>query len=399
MLFEQMEPNERFRARRELARRRRRRRRAILVGLLLGITASLAAGARFVIGDEAGTKAATKGEPAAVRPKAKPYAVLPTPRALPAEVRGIHVTMALASLDGKIAEYLKLVDEGLNTIELDVKDENGEIGFVPSSVPLARAVGAAKPYYKPREAARLAHRKGVYLIGRVVTFEDPLLAAGRPGLAIKNPDGSNWRNDAGLGWTNPYDKRVWDYNVSIAEVAARAGFDEIQFDYVRFPTDGDVDSIVFPGKTATPPGWVIAEFVHYATKRLKPLGVRVSTDLFGLAAARDLGIGQVPRRLAKYVDAIYPMVYPSHYGSGEYGLSDPNASPGATVEWALSDFRQELKQGKAELIPWLQDFSYGRTYRLADVKAQIEAARLMGARGYLLWNPLGIYTPGALAPA
>ena len=194
----------------------------------------------------------------------------------------------------------------MNTIELDVKDENGEIGFVPSAVPLAREVGAAKPYYKPREAARLAHAKGVYLIGRVVVFEDPVLAAGRPELAIKNADGSVWRNQAGLGWTNPYDKRVWDYNVSIAEVAARAGFDEIQFDYVRFPTDGDVDAIVYPGKTATPPGWVIAEFVHYAAKRLKPLGVRVSTDVFGLSATRDLGIGQIPRRLAKYVDADLP---------------------------------------------------------------------------------------------
>ena len=135
------------------------------------------------------------------------------------------------------------------------------------------------------------------------------------------------------------------------------------------------------------------------SSRLKPLGVRVSVDVFGLSATHELGIGQKPGRLAKYVDAVYPMVYPSHYGAGEYGLENPNASPGATVEWSLADFRRELKQGKAELIPWLQDFSYGRTYRPADVKAQIEAARLMGARGYLLWNPLGIYTPGALAPA
>jgi hypothetical protein len=307
--------------------------------------------------------------------------------------------MALASLDGKLAEYLELVDDGLNTIELDVKDENGEVGFVTSAVPLAREVGAARPYYRPRKAAQMIHAKGVYLIGRVVVFEDPRLSAGRPELAVKNPDGSIWRNHAGLGWTNPYDKRVWDYNVSLAEVAARAGFDEIQFDYVRFPTDGDVESIVYPNKTSTPPGWVIAEFVHYAAKRLKPLGVRISTDVFGLAATRDLGIGQIPRRISKYVDAVYPMVYPSHYGPGEYGLEDPNGSPGPTVEWSLSDFRRELKASKAELIPWLQDFSYGRTYRLADVKAQIDAARLMGARGYLLWNPLGIYTPGALAPA
>ena len=144
---------------------------------------------------------------------------------------------------------------------------------------------------------------------------------------------------------------MWDYNVSIAEVAARAGFDEIQFDYVRFPTDGDVDSIVYPGKTATPPGWVIAEFVHYATKRLKPLGVRVSTDLFGLAATRDLGIGQVPRRLAKYVDAIYPMVYPSHFGSGEYGLEDPNGAPGATVEWALVGLPAGAEEGQGRADP------------------------------------------------
>ncbi len=397
MLFEQMEPNERFRARRDNARRRRRRRRVVAVGLLLAVTTSLAAGAKFAFQDK--EHAAAEAKPVKAPARSAPAAVGKTPRALPKEVRGIHVTMALASLDGKLAEYLKLTESGMNALELDVKDENGEVGFLTSAVPLAREVGAAKPYYRPREAARMVHAKGVYLIGRVVVFEDPRLSAGRPELAIKNPDGSIWRNHAGLGWTNPYDKRVWDYNVSIAEVAARAGFDEIQFDYVRFPTDGDVDSIVFPGKTSTPPSWVIAEFVHYATKRLKPLGVRVSADVFGLAATRDLGIGQIPKRLSKYLDAVYPMVYPSHYGPGEYGLEDPNASPGLTVEWSLSDFRRELKNGKAELIPWLQDFSYGRTYELSDVRAQIDAARLMGARGYLLWNPLGIYTPGALAPA
>jgi hypothetical protein len=397
MLFEQMEPNERFRARRAAARRRRRRRRALAFGFLLAVTTSLAAGAKFVLPGEQARVAAAEKQPAVAKPVSQP--VVKQPRALPDEVRGIHVTMALASLDGKFEEYLELVDEGLNTIELDVKDENGEVGFVTSAVPLARAVGAAKPFYKPREVARLAHAKGVYLIGRVVVFEDPVLASGRPDLAIKTADGSVWRNHAGLGWTNPYDKRVWDYNVAIGVAAARAGFDEIQFDYVRFPTDGDVDGIVYPGKTATPPGWVIAEFVHYAAKRLKPLGVRVSADVFGLSATRNMGIGQIPRRLSKYVDAMYPMVYPSHYGAGEYGLADPNAAPGETVEWSLSHFRRELKQSKAELIPWLQDFSYGRTYGLADVRAQIEAARLMGARGYLLWNPLGIYTPGALAPA
>ncbi len=396
MLFEPLEPNERFRARREASRRRQRRRRSIAVALLLAALLGLAAGATVISGDEHAVRAAAKP---VVTPTPKPKPVAPQPRALPEEVRGVHVTMALASLDGKLDEYLSLTDEGLNTIELDIKDENGEVGFVASAVPLATQVGAARPYYKPRQVAKAAHARGVYLIGRVVMFEDPRLSEGRPELAIQTSGGAIWRNDAGLGWTNPYDRRVWDYNVSIAEVAARAGFDEIQFDYVRFPTDGDIDGIVYPGKTATPPAWVIAEFVHYAATRLKPLGVRISTDVFGLAATRDLGIGQMPKRIAKYVDAVYPMVYPSHYGPGEYGLDDPNASPGETVRYSLSHFRRELRSSKATLIPWLQDFSYGRTYGLADVQAQISAARQMGARGYLLWNAAGVYTPGALAPA
>ena len=149
MLFEQMEPNERFRARREARRRRRRRRRAVLVGFLLGVTATMAAGARFVIGDDAATNAAAPISEPAAEPTREGGAQ--TPRALPAEVRGIHVTMALASLDGKLAEYLKLVGEGMNTIELNIKDENGEIGFLPSrcrsrvrSEPRSRTTSPAK---------------------------------------------------------------------------------------------------------------------------------------------------------------------------------------------------------------------------------------------------------------
>ncbi|HWG54986.1 MAG TPA: putative glycoside hydrolase [Gaiellaceae bacterium] len=391
MLFEPLEPHERFRARREAARRRRRRRRRLVAALALSIVAVVALGAQ--VGRE--HDAPAPAPPPLAAADAQPA---PQPVPLPDEVRGVHVTMALASLPRKLDEYLALQEEGLNTIQLDVKDENGEIGFIPSAVPLATQVGAAKPYYRPRAVAKLLAERGIYLIGRVVVFEDPRLSEGAPELALKNPDGSVWRNHAGLGWTNPYDRRVWDYNVSIAEVAARAGFDEIQFDYVRFPSDGDVDSIVFPVTTDTPRGWVIPEFVHYAAKRLKPLGVRVSADVFGLAATRDLGIEQIPRRLARHLDAVYPMVYPSHYGSGEFGLADPHAAPGETVAHSLAHFRRELRGTRAAMIPWLQDFSHGRTYGLAEVRAQVEAARKLGARGYLLWNPEGVYTPGALTP-
>jgi hypothetical protein len=360
---------------------------------LLAAVASLALGAQ-VLKTGSRAPAARQGQAA---PQGKKWAI-PKPRALPTEVRGVHVTAPLASIRGKLDDYLSLTSEGLNTIELDVKDENGDIGFVPSAVPLALKIGAAKPYYRPREVVAAAHAQGVYLIGRVVVFEDPRLSRARPDLAIQRPDGSVWTNAAGLGWTNPYDRRVWEYNVSVAEVAARMGFDEIQFDYLRFPSDGPIADAVYPGKTATAPGWVIAQFAQYAAQRLKPLGVRISVDVFGLAATRDLGIGQVPRRLARYVDAIYPMAYPSHFRSGEYGLDDPNAAPGETVFMSLAHFQRELRGRSAKLIPWLQDFSLGRPYTLAEVKAQIESARLHDVKGYLLWNPLGVYTPGALAP-
>ncbi|MDX6413063.1 MAG: hypothetical protein QOH23_473 [Gaiellaceae bacterium] len=390
-ILQPVDPNERSRRRRRLQRRRHRIRRAVAALVLVGLVAGFAYGARSLTGGK-GT-----ASPAAVTAPKKKAKAMPN---LPKEVRGVHVTVALASLPGKLDDYIAMSKHGLNTIELDVKDENGEIGFISSSVPLSVAIGAAKPYYKPRQVARKVHAAGLYLIGRVVTFEDPVLSEKRPQLALHNPDGSVWHTNGGLGWTDEYDKRVWDYNIGIAKAAARAGFDEIQFDYVRFPSDGNIDAIVYPAKPKKnePKAWTIARFAHYAAKQLHPLGVRVSVDVFGLAATRDLGIGQMPSRLAKYVDAVYPMVYPSHFNAGEYGLADPNYDPGMTVTDALTDFDRQLHGTKARLVPWLQDFSLGKTYTYADVMAQIDAARAFKTAGFLLWNPLGLYTNQALAP-
>ena len=302
--------------------------------------------------------------------------------------------MGLASLPGKLQHYLAI--PGLNAIELDVKDENGRIGFVPSGVPLARRIGAAAPYYRARQVTRAVHEHGAYLIGRVVTFEDPVLSAKRPELAIHSSDGSLWRNNAGLGWTNPYDRRVWRYNVDVAVAAAKAGFDEIQFDYVRFPSDGDLSLIRYPRVGPQPMRWTIPAFAQYASKRLHPRGVRVSLDVFGLAATRDLGIGQLPRRLSAHVDALYPMLYPSHYNAGEYGISYPDGRPGLVVSRSLTDFQRAVEGRKTRLTPWLQDFSLGRTYTLADVQKEVAAVRGHRGRGFLLWNPEGIYETAAL---
>ena len=384
-----MDKRERNARNRELRRQRRRRqvrrRRAVAVAVLLALAAGITLGARSVGGGSA------KADPA-VRAAERQSKFAPVPR----EIRGVHVTMSLASLPGKLQQYLKL--PGLNTIELDVKDESGRVGFVPSAVPLARRTGAAGPFYKAKQAARLVHESGDYLIGRVVTFEDPVLAEKHPELAIHTSDGSVWRTSAGLGWTNPYDRRVWRYNVDLAVAAAKAGFDEIQFDYVRFPSDGDLSLIRYPGEHPQPMKWTIPAFVQYASKRLHPLGARVSVDVFGLSATRDLGIGQLPRRVSRYVDAVYPMVYPSHYSPGEYNLPDPNGAPGQTVTYSLLDFQVALEGRKTRLTPWLQDFSLGRAYTLDDVRAQIAAARAQHTHGFLLWNAEGVYSAPALLP-
>jgi hypothetical protein len=378
--------------RRAEARQRRHKQRFRIAGALLAL---IAAG---VVGGVIATHI-DKHKPirAAARSQAKPAKQEGLqPRPLPNEVRGVHVTMALASIPGKLDQYIAMKDSGLNTLELDVKDENGEIGFDPN-VPLARQVGAAMRYYNPQEAVAKIHAAGLYLIGRVVMFEDPKLSAGAPSLAVRRADGSRWLNSAGLGWTNPYDKRVWKYNVDIAARAAKLGFDEIQFDYVRFPSDGDLSQIRYPGEHTQPMGWTIPMFLKYARSRLKPLGVRMSVDVFGLSATRDLGIAQFPKRIAPFVDTIYPMVYPSHYVSGEYNIIDPDSRPGTTVAYSLRDFREKVRGRKTMLVAWLQDFSLGRRYTLADVQDQIQAARLEHVKGFMLWNASGVYTVKALS--
>jgi hypothetical protein len=358
--------------------------------MLIAVAAAIAAMAAALAGgsSEPVTKAALRK---ASHPK-------PLFRPRPKEIRGVHVTMALAAVPGKIDQYLRLRSHGLNTIELDVKDESGEVAFTKPNVPLAHRIGAAHPYYNPYEVARKAHAKHIYLIGRIVVFEDPILSEKLPGYAIKNADGSVWKTPAGLGWTNMYDTRVWKYVTDLGLAAAKAGFDEIQFDYVRFPSDGDVWNIQYPHKVNEKKGITIGRFAQYAAGRLHPAGVRVGADLFGLAAHGNLGIGQVPRKIARYVDTISPMAYPSHYTSGEYNISDPEASPGPVVFNTLKDFHRSLRGRKAVLVPWLQDFSLGRTYTFEDVKAQVDAARNMSAAGFLLWNPEGLYTQDALRP-
>jgi hypothetical protein len=377
------------RQQREARRRQVRRRRLAALGVLVALGGAAVFGlSQLLIG--------TGSASVTLTPVSSAAPVSPFRSPVPEEIRGIHLTGPLMTLTGKLDSYIALKKDGLNTIELDLKDESGNVTFTRNAPAIAVKDGAALRYFDTREVVAKVHKAGLYLIGRVVTFEDPITSRALPKLAVHRSDGSLWHTNGGLGWLNPYSRAVWKYNVDVAVAAAKAGFDEIQFDYVRFPSDGDLSLIRYPGKHAQPMNETVAAYLHYAVGRLHPLGVRVSADVFGLSATHDLGIGQHPGQVGEVVDAIYPMVYPSHYTSGEYNLPDPNAVPGTTVAHSLDDFQTQLSGGRAVIIPWLQDFSLGRTYSPADVAAQVAAARAHHTAGFMLWNAAGVYTPAAL---
>jgi hypothetical protein len=373
------------RQRRELRRRQVRRRRLTALGILAGLAAVAVFGLTRLFTGSAGASASLTPVPGAV-----PATMFRTP--LPEEIRGVHITGPLMSLPGKYAHYLALKQDGLNTVEIDLKDESGNVSFVNGAPAIARHDGAARAYFNPKQAVAQAHKAGIYVIGRVVSFEDPITAVAHPEMAIHKSDGSIWTTSGGLAWLNPYSHKAWRYDVDVAVAAAKAGFDEIQFDYTRFPSDGDLSIIRYPGAHPQPMKLTIAAYLRYAASRLHPLGVRVSADVFGLSATRDLGIGQFPSQIGKVVDTIYPMTYPSHYTPGEFNLPNPNAAPRATVADSLRDFRAQLEGERAAVVPWLQDFSLGRTYSAADVAAQIAAARDAVTGGFMLWNAAGVYT-------
>ncbi|MEZ5262446.1 MAG: putative glycoside hydrolase [Acidimicrobiales bacterium] len=319
------------------------------------------------------------------------------PTAYPADTRAAHITAAGWSSPEVREPFLELVDRGvINTVQLDIKDESGLIGY-DSQVPLARQSGAVQAYYEPRAAIEELHRRGVRVIGRIVAFRDPVLAdwawaSGNRTWVLQHPDGS--RLDAYGGFTNYAEPAVRRYNLDLAVEAAGLGFDEILWDYVRRP-EGDPSEMVVPGLTGTErtTGDVMVQFLEEARAELRPLGVYQGASVFGIAATRPENIGQPVDRMAAVVDYVAPMVYPSHYVPGECGVADPNGDPYAIVRCSLQDFNQVMAGHPAVLVPWLQDFSLdGYTYGAAEVAAQVRAAGEVGAHGFLLWNPGASYT-------
>ncbi|MBK5093364.1 MAG: putative glycoside hydrolase [Actinobacteria bacterium] len=316
----------------------------------------------------------------------------------PPSAKGAHVSVFIAGSSPDMDKMIGLVERTeLNALEVDLKDEYGQIAFDIDNE-LAQKIGSAKDIVELDGTVDKMRYRDVYSICRIVVFKDPILADGRPGLAVQDKYGGPWSEGV---WVDPYSKEVWDYNLAVAEAAAKAGFNEVQFDYVRFPSDGNTSTALYPNQDGRTPGEVVNGFLSYAGEKLAPYNVFVSADLFGLTASKqgEMGIGQKVEEISRRLDFISPMVYPSHYNAGEYKIKSPEHNPHDIVYASLEDFKNVMKGTPAKLRPWLQDFSLAVTYTPDMVRRQINAVEELGIDEWLLWDPECTYSESALKPA
>ena len=303
-------------------------------------------------------------------------------------VKGVRVYAATAHSSEDFSRLLEMIEGTvINTLVFDTKEESGAVLY-DSQVPDAQAAGAVLDTYDVETVLAAARERGLYTITRIVTFQDGYWVPANPDhAAINTSTGEVWENNRGLTWMDPTDRDAWEYPLALAVEACRLGFDEVQFDYVRFPSDGDVGVIGYDQavdeevRVAT-----VAAFLAEARERLHAEGCPVSADVFAiiLSVNDDQGIGQRVEEVSAAVDALSPMIYPSHYSPGWLGFDDPNDHPSEVVDQAL-DYGMPRMQG-AILRPWLQAFFYD-----ADQIAQEIARAEQDGLGWILWNATSAY--------
>lgn len=371
------------------------------------------------------------------------------------KVKGIYVTGAMAGTSG-MDDLIALVDRTeLNALVIDVKNDDGRVVY-EMDTPMVSEIGSSKKLVSDMPGLiQKCKEHDIYLIARIVAFKDPFLAENRTDLALHDESGNLFRDSSGLAWVNPYKEEVWKYLLEIAEEAVAIGFDEIQFDYIRFATDSGMKNVDFgPEAEGKSREAVITEFVEYASERLHSQGIPVSADVYGIVIDSELDaslVGQNYYEMSKYLDYISPMVYPSHYGPGNLGLAVPDAQPYETIYRSMSASRRVLaglegpeeeveavsgndiplktedvsgngavsagartelpepkemepaEEIRAQVRPWLQDFTAtwvdGHiTYGPEEIRAQIQAVYDAGYEEWILWNAANRYTEGGLLP-
>jgi hypothetical protein len=309
------------------------------------------------------------------------------------KTNGVHVSANGWADPVRKAEVLRMISEKrINTVELDLKDEDGIVGYA-SDVKLANEIGAVQAHYDLAAAIEELHGLGVRVIGRIVAFRDPILAdaaweAGNADWVLQTPDGQPLA--AYGGFTNYVKPEVRAYNLAIAEEAARAGIDDILWDYVRRP-EGDPATMVVPGLTGLS-SEAIGQFLSEGHALLRPYGVYQGASVFGISATRPQTIAQDVPLISQHVDYVAPMVYPDLWNLGEYDLPNPEAQPYDIVFRSLVDFQIAVEAMGRAVVPWLQDYTRHIPYGAAEVQAQMQAAKDRGIESWLFWDPDTEYT-------
>ncbi|MCX4830968.1 putative glycoside hydrolase [Streptomyces sp. NBC_01016] len=317
-------------------------------------------------------------------------------------LKAVHVSAQGWASDALREPVMKMLKQKkINAVQLDIKDELGEVGYA-SKVPLAKSVGAAKGYYDAKKAVKEIHAAGGTVVGRIVAFRDPILAtkswkSGHRDRVVRTPGGGAYNGGSygQLSFTNFANKEVRQYNIDLAAEAAKLGFDDILYDYIRRP-DGPIRKMSFPGLGDTTPERSVADVVGETRAAVRKHNAFLGVSVFGIAVDRPKEIAQDVGLLAQEADYISPMIYPSHWAKGEYGVSDPNSHPYPITKRSLAAFAKKTRHTDAQIVPWIQDFSLGVSYGDKEVRAQLDAARSDGIKGFLLWNPGVQYHEGAL---
>lgn len=318
----------------------------------------------------------------------------------PKYVHGVHLNAWSAGSSDFRKRFQVFLDETtLNTVVIAVKESNGEV-YIPG-VKMAEEFKAYVPAMPDiKTYIEKLKSRNVYTVARIVVFKDSIAVKHKPQWAVKNPEGGTWADHKGLSWLDPYNRDNWEYTFAIAEQCVNLGFEEIQFDYVRFPSDGIIKNCRYSVRQSSiAPAQCIVNFLKEANLRLKSkYNVNISVDVFGLttSADHDMGIGQNIIDMAREVDFICPMVYPSHYPKGSYGIENPNNQPYRTVYIGLNYADKKLGENSNKLRPYLQDFSLGYKYHMEEVLAQMQACYDNNIFEWTLWNPGSKYNYLAL---
>jgi hypothetical protein len=329
----------------------------------------------------------------------------------PIKVKGIYITGKNAGSNEVMEDLIQLVKQTeLNAMVIDVKNDWGEITYQMDS-PLVEEVGSSvNAIQNIEELIKRLKDENIYLIGRIVAFKDSLLGEKRPEYCLKTKNGKKFRDKSGMTWLNPYKKQVWNYLIEIAENAVRLGFDEIQFDYIRFSTDKGMKDVDFEmGDAIKTKQEIITDFTAFAYDSLGALDAKVSADVFGAIMSSEVdgkALGQNYIDIAKNTDYISPMIYPSHYAKGSYGIQNPDKEPYQLILKAMENSRaifSEIEDTEriAKVRPWLQDFTASwldnyMTYGEEEIKEQIQAVYDAGYEEWILWNASNKYTKGGL---